>query len=261
MKLLYNNTFIEKIGFTILGKLNGIGSSLLIIWEACGFSYRLFRRRHEWFKQMFNIGIRSFFIVGVVAFFTGMILSLQAGLILQQFSQESHVATIVTETMWREMGPFMTSLILAASIGSSYAAEIGTMEISEEIAALKLMNINPIDYLVMPKFFAMIIMCPVLTLFTNIIGSLGGMLVAHTQLGIGVEVYYNYSLELLEHKAIYISVLKSVIFAIIIVAISTYQGFTTKNGAIGVGLATRRSVVLSFIYILILGYFTTRLFY
>ena len=264
MKIIFTLTrsfFIEKLGKYFIEKMCGIGHAIFIIFDCSRYFFKLYERRVEWFKQMFNISIKSFFIVGIVAFFTGMILALQAGLILQRFSQEFYVATIVTETMWREMGPFMTALILAASVGSSYTAEIGTMKISEEISALKLMNINPTDFLVMPKFFAFIIMCPVLTLFTNVIGTLGGMLVAYTQLNIEMVTYYNYSLNLLEIKAIYMSLFKAFIFAILIVAISSHQGFITKNGAIGVGIATRRAVVLSFIYILISGYFITRLFY
>ena len=251
----------SRLGDKILGQISAVGSALVITFSAFCFSYKLGIRRHEWIRQMFNISVKSCFIVGVVAFFTGMILSLQAGLMLKQFSQEANVATIVAETMWREMGPFMTSLILAASIGSSYAAEIGTMKISEEIDALELMNINPIDFLVMPKLFAFIVMCPILTLFTNVIGTLGGMLVAYTQLGTSVDTYYIYSLRLLEHKTIYMTLLKSLVFGIAVVSICCYQGFVTRNGAIGVGLATRRSVVISFIYILILGYFITRIFY
>jgi len=167
----------------------------------------------------------------------------------------------VSQTMCREMGPFMTALILAASVGSAMAAELGTMAVSEEVAALHVMSINPVRFLVMPRLVAMLVMCPVLTVYTNVVGILGGMLVACTQLGVSPRAYYDNAMSYLHNKEIYVGMLKSVVFGVVVAAVSCYQGLSATNGAIGVGQATRRAVVLSFLLILVIGYFITRFFY
>ena len=252
---------LQAIGRKILLNSVAAGKAILIILEAFKFAYKLPFRRAEFSRQLNNAGLKTFFLASTVAFFTGMILSLQAGLILAQYNQEVNVGQLVTQTMCREMGPFMTALILAASIGSAYAAEIGTMTVSEEISALKVMNINPVDYLVTPRLFAMLIMCPTLTVYTNLIGSIGGMIVANTQLNVSSEAFVENAFQMLQLKEMYVGLFKAFVFAIIIICVSSYKGFSTRNGAVGVGKATRESVVTSFIFILITGYYITRMFY
>ena len=253
---------IQLVGRRITDYSRSVGFGILIILESFLYSFQIFtKRRHEFIRQMMNCGVRSLFITSIVAIFTGMILALQAGLILKSYNQEVQVGTLVAKTMCREMGPFMAALILAASVGSAYAAEIGTMTVSEEVTALQIMSINPLSFLVTPRLWAMIFMCPALTVFTNVLGVIGGMIVASTQLSVSPEAYYDNALQLLTAAEIHKGLLKSVVFAIIIVGISAYQGFTTRDGAVGVGKATRKAVVVSFLYILMSGYFISRIFY
>ncbi len=190
-----------------------------------------------------------------------MILSLQAGIALRDYGQEMRVGTLVCESMFREMGPFMAALILAACVGSAMAAELGTMAVSEEISALEVMSINPVYYLVMPRILAMIIICPALTLYTNVIGVIGGGMVAHSQLDIEWRVYYDYAVMYLDMKEILVGLFKAIIFAVIVSGVGCYQGLATRGGAVGVGIATRRAVVISFLLIIIVGYLITRSFY
>ena len=219
------------------------------------------KRRNQIGILLYTVGIRSFGVTSVVALFTGMILSLQAGLELRKFGQEVNVGVIVSQTMCREMGPFMTALILAASVGSMMAAELGTMKVSEELDALEVMGISTNEFLIMPRVLAMLIMTPILTIYTNLIGTIGGGLVANTQLHLNWLSYFNNVLTLLHMKEIYFGLFKAAIFGLQVSAISCFQGITTTNGAIGVGKATRESVVLSFLYVLITGYMLTRIFY
>lgn len=249
------------IGRYLLINVRNCGRAIAITAEAFLWLPLCFKRREEVVRQMVIVGIKSFGVTSVVALFTGMILSLQAGLILKDFGQEMRVGTLVTQSMCREMGPFMTALILAASVGSAMAAALGTMAVSEEIAALEVMSINPVRFLVMPRLLAMMVMCPALTVYTNIIGILGGGMIANTQLGVSWAVYYEHALNFLHTKEIWIGVFKAWVFSIIVVSISCYQGLATTGGAIGVGLATRRSVVISFLVVIIVGYFITRIFY
>ena len=248
-------------GRIILLNIRNAGRGIIIILEAFFWLIHLFQRRREVFRQLFLCGIRSFGVTSVVALFTGMILSLQAGLVLQDYGQAQRVGLLVTQTMCREMGPFMTALILAASVGSAMAAEIGTMNVSEEIEALHVMSINPARFLVMPRLFAFMVMCPVLTIYTNLIGSVGGMVVASTQLNVSPWEYYDSAIEFLRLKEIYVGLFKAWVFGILVVTVACYQGLSATNGAMGVGRATRSTVVISFLLILITGYIITRLFY
>jgi phospholipid/cholesterol/gamma-HCH transport system permease protein len=171
------------------------------------------------------------------------------------------VGTLVAEAMCREVGPIMTGLILAASVGSSMAAQLGTMAVSEEIEALEVMSINPVRFLVMPRLVAMMFTCPALTVYSNVIGIIGGGMVADTQLNVSWGIYYDNVLFMLESKEIWMGILKAWVFGCLIVSISCYQGLIATRGAVGVGMATRGSVVISFLMILVSGYFLTRLFY
>lgn len=249
------------MGRHILLSVRNAGRSVVIFGEGLFWMVRLFRRRHEVIRQLHVCGLKSFGVTSTVALFTGMILSLQAGLILQDYGQQVQVGTLVSQTMCREMGPFMTALILAASVGAGIAAELATMAVSEEISALHVMSINPADFLVMPRLFALLVMTPVLTVYTNLIGSLGGMLVAETQLGVAPVAYYHNAMSMLGNKELFVGLFKAVVFGGIIAAVACYNGLTARNGAVGVGRATRRTVVQCFLLILVTGYFITRMFY
>jgi phospholipid/cholesterol/gamma-HCH transport system permease protein len=219
------------------------------------------RHRQDVLSQQYLTAIKSLGVITVVGLFTGMILALQTGLELRRYGQEVYIGSAVTVVMLREMGPFMTGLIIAASVGSAMAAQIGTMTVQEEIAALEVMSIKPVRYLVTPRLVAMITMMPLITVYTNIIGILGGAIVGQTQLGVSMVAYMDNATQFAENKDLYVGLLKSVLFGIIIATVACHQGFATTQGAVGVGKATRRTVVVSFLVILTVGYMVTRLFY
>lgn len=256
-----SRNFLVQVGRWLVSSLWQAGQALVIMLQAMWWFSDIYKRRRDVGRQMYICGIKSFLVTEVVALFTGMILSLQAGLVLRDYGQETNVGVIVSQTMCREMGPFMTALILAASVGSAMAAELGTMTVSEEIDALEVMSINPVRYLVMPRLLALMIMTPLLTIYTDVIGIVGGGLVANTQLGVPWHAYYLNVMDFLKQKEVFIGLLKAWVFGITVATVSCYQGLATTNGAIGVGKATRKAVVVSFLTVLILGYFITRLFY
>lgn len=256
-----SNNIIIELGRRVLLTLRNAGRGVLIAGKALLYSRIFYRRWNELVRQMFIVSIKSFGVVSLVAIFTGMILSLQAGLELRNYGQEMRVGTLVAETMFREMGPFMTALILAACVGSAMAAELGAMTVSEEISALEIMSIDPAYYLVMPRILGMLIMCPILTIYTNVIGVIGGGIVADSQIGVTWSIYYEYALMYLDMKEITVGIVKSAVFAVIVSGVSCYQGLATSGGAVGVGTATRRAVVISFLLIISVGYFITRVFY
>ncbi|MBN1674069.1 MAG: ABC transporter permease [Kiritimatiellae bacterium] len=219
------------------------------------------RARVEVAYQLFVTGIKSLGVITVVALFTGMILSLQAGLALRRYGQEVNIGAAVMVSMLREMGPFMTGLILAASVGSSIAAQLGTMVVSEEVAALEVMSINPVRFLVMPRLVSLAVMTPLLTFYTAILGVMGGSIVGLTQLGVALPAYLDNATRYAENKDLYVGLFKAFVFGIVITTVACHQGFSTTEGAVGVGRATRKCVVISFLTILVVGYIITRLFY
>lgn len=223
----------------------------------------LFNRecRRAFFEQLYTAGIRSLPVATVVALFTGMILSLQLGIAFRQFSQELMVAYTMSFTMFREMGPFMTGIILASCVGSAMAAQLGAMTVNEEIAALEMMGIDPVRFLVVPRLWAMAVMAPLLSFYICVVAFCGGALVGSTQLNLPFLQYMSEVVRVAEIKDLYVGLFKAILFGIMVSSVSCIIGFSTRQGAVGVGASTRRSVVVSFLAILIGGYFVTRFFY
>lgn len=200
-------------------------------------------------------------VMVVVSVFTGMILALNGGITLKDFGQQNFIGRIVAVSMIREMGPFMTALILAASIGSGIAAEIGAMKVSEEIDALEVMSIPPVKFLVLPRLIALCLICPTMTVFAGILGSIGGMIIAHFQLDVSPTSFRLDAVDALTHKDLFTGLLKSFVFGVTIATVGCTQGLVTTGGATGVGRATRHSVVVSFLLIIVLGYYITWFFF
>lgn len=253
----------RAMGGWFLSACHDMGHAFVMLVSASMYTRTIWRSRtrRETVKQLYITGIKSLGVITVVALFTGMILALQTGLELRRFGQEVNIGTAVTVVMIREMGPIMTGLIIAASVGSAIAAQLGTMAVSEEIAALEVMSINPDRFLVMPRLVALAVMMPILTVYTNALGVLGGGIVGYTQLGVELHAYFDNATQYATNKDLYVGLFKAFVFGIIIATVACHQGMSTREGAVGVGRATRITVIVSFLMILIVGYIITRLFY
>jgi phospholipid/cholesterol/gamma-HCH transport system permease protein len=197
----------------------------------------------------------------IVALFGGMIIAVHTGFEFSKYGQQDLLPVLMINIMNKEMGPFLTAVIITAFSGAAMAAELGTMKVSEEIDALEMMSISPVSFLVMPRVVSMLIMLPILSIYTIVLGVAGGAVVAYFQLGMTNETYYHNVLNSIWIKDIYVGLSKSLVFALLISAISCANGLKTEGGALGVGQASRVSVVSSFLMILIMGYFITALFY
>jgi phospholipid/cholesterol/gamma-HCH transport system permease protein len=243
----------------------GAGYTLILLYNTIIQSHAFFFKRNEILTQMFIAGIKSLTVVSIVAVFTGMIMGLNAGLGLKDFGAEGQIGLLLTITLTREMSPFMTALILSASVGSAIAAEIGTMKVSEEIDALEVMSIDPVRYLVMPRVLGFSFMVPVLCVYSTILGVLGGSVVGHFQLGVDYQIYFRDVIERVSStsglKDLYVGLLKGFVFGIIVSVISCSHGLRASNGAIGVGKVTREAVVTSFLVVIFFGYVITAIFY
>ena len=217
--------------------------------------------RRSMLSQLYSTGIRTLPVITVVGLFTGMIIGLQVGLALRKFNQEMFLGATVMISLLREMGPFVTGICLSACVGSAMAAELGTMKVNDEIAALEIMSIPPVRYLVAPRMFALLVMSPLLAFYACILGVMGGGLVGYTQLNVPFAQYMSSAMSIAELKDLFTGLLKATVFGVVICTVSCHQGFATRLGAVGVGKATQRSVIISFLLILMFGYMITRFFY
>ncbi|MEI7899338.1 MAG: ABC transporter permease [bacterium] len=244
-----------------LGNIGRAGSMTVQSLALFPLLFATRRSRSELVRQLYITGIKSLVLITIVGMFTGMILGLQVGLELRRFNQEIYIGSAVMVSLLREMGPFMTGIILAACVGSSMAAQIGTMTVNDEIAALEIMSISPIRFLMTPRMAAMVLMTPILSFYTCVLGVIGGGIVGLTQLNVSWDQYITTAMDIAKCYDLYVGLLKALVFGIVITGVSCYEGFTTTQGAVGVGQATRRSVITSILLILVLGYVITRLFY
>lgn len=213
------------------------------------------------FEQAKKIGVDSLPIVSLVSLFIGMILALQTAYIMQKMSSEIYIASIVAVSLTRELGPVITALIVAGRSGAGITAELGTMTVTEQVDALVTLGSNPIKYLVVPRYLSFTLMLPILTLFANAIGIFGGYLICVYRLSIRSSLYMNMTFQTLVYKDLFTGLIKTVFFGMIIALIACYEGLNVKGGAEGVGKATTKSVVNTFIMIIAADCFFTALFY
>lgn len=217
--------------------------------------------KERFLVQNKRIGYESLGIVLVSSLFIGIILALQTAVQMQRLGSEMYIASIVALSLVRELGPVITALVVAGRVGASITAELGTMNVTEQIDAIKMMAVNPIQYLVVPRLLSLIVMLPVLTLYADIVGILGGYMVCVFKIGISSSMYMNITWSSLLMKDLLSGLIKSVIFGAIIAIEACYEGMQVKGGAEGVGKATTNSVVTTFILIIMADCILTALFY
>lgn len=215
----------------------------------------------ETLRQMALLGADSLPIVLMTILCTGMVFSVQTAKEFVRFGAASSVGGIVAIAMARELVPVLTGVVVAGRIGAAIAAEIGTMKVTEQIDALRVMAANPVSYLVVPRFIAVVLMMPVLIVFANMIGNIGGWVVAHYYAGISTFTYENSIRTLAETYDMVGGMIKGAVFGAIIAIVGCHKGLNAPNGAEGVGLATTESVVLSIILIFITNYFLSVILY
>jgi len=252
---------LERLGKRILTFQEIIGEMLMLLGQTVYFFREAPRNIQSIFVQMSIIGYDTLPVASVMAFFVGMVLALNTGVELQKYGGQNIIGAIVGHSMVRELGPVMTSFLVAGRVGSAMAAEIGVMKVYEEIDALKTLDINPIRYLAMPRLIACLICVPALVIYTDCVGIVGGAVISnlHPKIFVSYATYYDSLTDALKLREIGNGLIKSVVFGALISLVACHTGFKTSGGARGIGQATTRSVVLSFMLILIADYFLTRL--
>jgi phospholipid/cholesterol/gamma-HCH transport system permease protein len=252
---------LERAGRHATGFFEDMGKLFLFQVKITILCFRKPFRLANFFKQLEFIGVQSTFIIVLTGTFTGMVFALQSSYAFRLFNAEDLVGPTVALSITRELGPVLTALMVTGRAGSAMAAELGTMRVTEQIDALYSMAVNPIQFLVVPRMLASIIMLPLLCTLFDFTGIVGSYLVGVGILKMNPNVFINRILDLVDLNDIYIGLFKSAVFGLIIALLSCYQGYYTSGGAEGVGKAATQAVVLSSVSILVSDYFLTALLF
>ena len=237
-----------------------IGGAGSLCWQALRM---LLRRPYEFrliLNELYHLGVMSLSIVLVTLLFTGMVIAVQTSYSLAAYGARIYVAKLVSMSVVLELGPVLTALMLAARVGAGITADIGSMNVTEQVDALRALGASPVKKLVVPRLVALLIMVPVLTILAITIGVLGGMVMAVTEIGQTVEFYLQQVWSTVLVSDIFRGLGKTPFFAMFIAVISCYNGLNATGGAEGVGRATRNTVVVTAICIFISNFFLAKLF-
>lgn len=257
--------------------LAAVGGSALAVLAYIGGLARLGREVTYWtfvapfkgkslrFKaaihQMVLTGVNAIPIVALIALFVGLILAFQSAYELRKYGASVYVVDLVSVTMTRQLGPLMTAVIVAGRSASSFAAELGTMKVGEELNALETMGLSPVRYLVVPKYLALLVMMPCLTLLADLMGIVGGSVFTTLEISMPLSYFWSRALNALLLKDILSGLIKSVVFGIIVTEVGCHEGFSVEGGAEGVGMATTSAVVIAITVIIAADMFFSGLFY
>jgi len=248
---------IGVFGAKTIEDVGNVGRFARFVWQAMIVSARSCVRTRTYpliWAQMHLIGVRSVPVIMITGAFVGMTLAIQAYDQLAGMGMEEHLGVLINVSVVKELGPVLAAVMLAGRIGGALTAELGTMNVTEQIDAVRSMGTNPIRYLVAPRVVACLLLTPALIVFADLLGVLGGAFVSIVELGINSRAYWSFSASGVELWDVGVGVMKGFFFGGAIAVISCYKGFTCKEGAHGVGQACTEAFVASFISILALNF-------
>ncbi len=240
--------------------LHGLGDGGLLFFQAVYWCKAAPRNLDKILSHLLEFGNATLPIASLMALFVGGVLALQSGSRLAQFGLEGNIGGIVGLSMVKELGPVMTAILVAGRVGSAIAAEVGAMNVYEEIDALKTLNINPVRYLVMPRLVASVVAVPALCMYVDFIGLLGGAAVSavNPKISVSLRMFRMNFQEVVKFSDVMDSIIKSVVFGMVVAITCCYVGLRTTGGPEEIGRAVTRAVVLSFMLIFVLNYLITR---
>lgn len=255
--MAFVTVYIRKFGALTLANLGGAGRMGLFLAQTFVFAFTPPLKFSQMIKQIHFIGFQSTVVVLLTGAFTGMVLGLQGFYTLNRFGSTALLGPMVALSLIRELGPVLSALMVAGRAGSAMTAEIGIMRITEQIDAIELMGVNPIRYLIVPKFLAGIVAVPLLTAIFDVVGIFGGYLIGGRLLGIGEGTYFGEMANYLDMEDVLGGIYKSLSFGALITWICCYKGYSAGFGAEGVSKATTQAVVLASVSILFWDYVMT----
>ena len=251
---------VARVGMLVLDGLNHLGNYSLLVFRAVVQAVRPPWRFREIFRQMELVGVDSTLVVVLTGFFTGGVFTLQVIYGFRMFSAETMVGPTVALAMCRELGPVLTALMVTGRVGSSMAAELGAMRVTEQIDALTVMAADPVKYLISPRLVAGLLMLPLLTIVSDFPGIVGGYIVAMAK-GVDSGHFIDRIENLVVISDVVNGLIKSVFFGAILTSVGCYKGFFTRGGAEGVGRSTTSAVVISYVTILVSDFLLTAIMF
>ena len=252
----------EKIGRDTFGLLAAFGEFWRFVGSAFGWlgaGALRWKNLRLVLPQMYEVGFKSVPVIGITGAFIGMVLGIEAYTQFRSIGQENRLGSVINLSVVKQIGPVLAAVMLAGRVGGALTAELGTMNVTEQLDALRVMGADPIRVLVVPRFLACVVLLPILTIYSDMLGVIGGWLVAVKSLGIPTEPYWRYSASAVDNWQIFEGLIKAMFFGGAIGLISCYKGFTCGAGAQGVGRACTESFVTSFIAIIVLNFFFAKL--
>jgi phospholipid/cholesterol/gamma-HCH transport system permease protein len=253
--------FFEAIGRGVLGLFEDLGRFFTMLGRMLIWAPRPPYDVAEVFRQMVRVGVNSVPVVFLTTLFTGMVLALQSYNGFARFNAESLVGSVVALSLMRELSPVLSALMVTGRVGSSIAAEIGSMRVTEQIDALNALGTEPVQYLVVPRVIASVVMLPLLVVMGDVVGIYGGYFVAVELLGANPITYYESTFERLDLIDFTSGLIKAAVFGLIFSVVACVKGYYTVGGAEGVGRSTTQAVVAASLAILLVDFFLTRLLY
>ncbi|MBZ0270744.1 ABC transporter permease [bacterium] len=252
---------LDALGAAIIGSIEAVGRVMVLFFETLRWLVQPPFRLEQVFRQLEFIGVQSLSIIVLTGGFAGAVMALQSGYAFSIFDANSMVGTAVALAVTRELGPVFTAIMVAGRCGSAMAAEIGTMKVTEQIDALHVMAVNPVQFLVVPRVVAATIMLPLLTVIFDFVAVVGAWVVATMLLDVSSEIFYDSIVTYVKHSDFTNGLIKATVFGAIVAIVSCYMGYTTTRGAEGVGRATTAAVVVSSVSVLISDYFLTAMLF
>jgi len=252
---------LERIGLTFIRLFEQTGLWFAALWSTMRWMFRRPFDWKEWIRQMVRVGVNSIPVVFLTSMFTGMVLALQTFIGFQRVHAEQFVASVVSLAMLRELSPVLVGLMVTGRVGSSMAAEIGTMKVTEQIDALKALATEPVQYLFVPRVVAGTIMLPFLVVIGDALGIYGGYLVAVKLMRTNPVVYQQNTYQFLSLNDVWSGLIKAAVFGLILTLTGCVRGYHTTGGAEGVGRATTDAVVSASLIILLADFFLTKILF
>ncbi len=239
--------------------LRTVGQAFLFFGDVLGCIVRGKVRWGEVFKQIYEQGVQTLLIVMMTSFASGAVLAMQSQVVLERFSAKEFIASLVALSLVRELSPVFTALVFSGKAGAGMAAELGTMSVNNQIQATRTLGVDPIEFLIVPRMLACCIVLPILGVLSELVGIVGGYIIATTQANIPGVYYYHQTMSAVGFVDFFCGFVKICCFAVMIGWISCYQGFYTSGGSLGVGRFTTKAVALCYICVLVSNTFLTRL--
>ena len=253
---------LESVGRRTNNTLAVFGDFFIFCGQVFSWLAASLFRRKTWgqvFPQMYDVGVKSVPVIAVTGAFIGMVMAIESYTQFKSIGQEERMGSIINLSVVKQIGPVLAAVMLAGRIGGALTAELGTMNVTEQLDALRVMGADPIRYLVVPRFIACLLLTPILTIYSDILGVIGGYLVAVKGFAIPAAPYWAFSDRAIDTYQVMEGIWKSIFFGAAIGMISCYKGFTCGSGASGVGRACTESFVNSFLTIMVMNFFFAKL--